>query len=51
MASHKPLGRKLRLSAAARRNRNPPSWVVVKTNRRVTLSYTKRNWRRNKLGI
>ena len=49
MASHKPLGLKLRLASAAKSNRNPPTWVIVKTNRRMTFNFKKRNWRRVKL--
>jgi len=49
MARNKPLGKKLRLAAAGKSNRLPPPWVVVKTKRRVTITPTKRYWRRVKL--
>ncbi|NPA24091.1 MAG: 50S ribosomal protein L39e [Crenarchaeota archaeon] len=49
MARNKPLGRKLRLAAAGKSNRLPPPWVVLKTKRRVTITPTKRYWRRVKL--
>ncbi|MFB6489808.1 MAG: 50S ribosomal protein L39e [Thermoproteus sp. AZ2] len=49
MARNKKLGRKLRLAAALRSNRNPPVWVRLKTKNRVTRSPTWRNWRRVKL--
>jgi len=49
MARNKPLGKKLRLAAALKSNRNPPLWVVVKTKRRVTYSPARRHWRRQKL--
>jgi large subunit ribosomal protein L39e len=49
MARNKPLGKKLRLAAALKANRNPPVWVVIKTKRRVTRSPARRHWRRVKL--
>lgn len=49
MAHFKPLGKKLRLAAALKSNRNPPPWVVVRTNRRVRFSPARRHWRRVKL--
>jgi len=49
MARNKRLGKKLRLAAALKANRNPPVWVVAKTKRKVTRSPAKRNWRRVKL--
>lgn len=51
MARHKPLGLKLRLASAGKSNRNPPAWVIVKTDRKVTYNFKRRNWRRVKLKV
>ncbi|ABW01051.1 MULTISPECIES: 50S ribosomal protein L39e [Caldivirga] len=51
MATHKPLGFKLRLASAGKSNRNPPAWVMVKTDRKVTYNTKRRNWRRVKLKL
>jgi len=49
VARNKPPGRKLRLAAALRSNRNPPVWVAIKTKRSVARSPARRHWRRVKL--
>jgi large subunit ribosomal protein L39e len=51
MASHKSLGRKLRLSKATKGNRRVPAWVMIRTNRRFTRHPKTHNWRKNKLKI
>jgi len=51
MATHKPSAFKLRLASAGKSNRNPPAWVMVKTNRRFTYNVKRRNWRRVKLEL
>ncbi|MHA1818988.1 MAG: 50S ribosomal protein L39e [Promethearchaeota archaeon] len=46
----KPLGKKIRLAKAHRKSRNMPTWVVMKTNRKVQYSpYSRREWRSSKL--
>ncbi len=49
MAHNKPLGKKLRLAAAANSNRAIPVWVTVKTRFRVRRGFKLRHWRRTKL--
>ncbi|MCK5037948.1 MAG: 50S ribosomal protein L39e [Thermoplasmata archaeon] len=49
MATHKPLGRKLRLMKATKQNRRVPAWVMQRTNRRFTRHPMQRQWRRSKL--
>ncbi|MFH1100832.1 MAG: 50S ribosomal protein L39e [Methanobacteriota archaeon] len=51
MASHKTLGKKLRLMKATKSNRRVPAWIMIRTNRRFTRHPKMRNWRRNKLKI
>ncbi|MHA1338916.1 MAG: 50S ribosomal protein L39e [Promethearchaeota archaeon] len=44
------LGKKIRLAKRGRQNRNIPTWIVLKTNRRVRYSpHSRRHWRSNKL--
>jgi len=49
MATHKSLGKKLRLNKATKSNRRVPAWVMIRTSRRFTRHPKTRNWRRNKL--
>ncbi|MCD6503658.1 MAG: 50S ribosomal protein L39e [Thermoplasmata archaeon] len=49
MAHYKHVSRKLRLLKFMKQNRRPPVWVILKTNRKVTLSPAMRHWRRSKL--
>jgi len=45
----KPSGLKKRLVKKARQNSPVPTWVVVKTKRRVRTNPKRRMWRRRKL--
>ncbi|WXG45337.1 MAG: 50S ribosomal protein L39e [Candidatus Atabeyarchaeum deiterrae] len=45
MARNKPLGKKLRLAHALKENRSTPTWIVMKTNRKVRTHPGRRNWR------
>ncbi|MGB9759389.1 MAG: 50S ribosomal protein L39e [Thermoproteota archaeon] len=46
MTSRKKAILKTRLIAKARRAFGVPAWVILKTNRRVRVSYRRRHWRR-----
>jgi large subunit ribosomal protein L39e len=39
-----------RLAKATKQAGSPPTWVVVKTNRKVRSTPKRRNWRQRKLG-
>lgn len=43
------LGKKLRLTAATKRNRRVPAWIIQRTSRRVTNHPKRHNWRRSHL--
>jgi len=50
MAKVKDVSKKRRLFRATRQADTPPTWVVVKTNRKVRTTPKRRNWRQRKLG-
>jgi large subunit ribosomal protein L39e len=47
--SKKMKGKKIRLAKAFNQNRRVPSWVIVKTMRRVVTHPKRRHWRRSTL--
>jgi len=47
--SRKTLGKKKRLAKAGYQNSRVPSWVIMRTDRRVMTHPKRRNWRRTKL--
>jgi len=47
--SKKTLGRKKRLAKSGRQNSRVPSWVIMRTERRVMTHPKRRNWRRSSL--
>lgn len=50
MSRNKDLPHKLRRGKALKQNRSVPTWVVMKTQRRVRTSpYSQRHWRNQKL--
>jgi large subunit ribosomal protein L39e len=50
MSRNKDLAHKLRRGKALRQNRSIPTWVVMKTRRKIrTTPYSERNWRNQKL--
>jgi len=49
MSRNKPLGRKLRLMKATKRNRRVPAWVIQRTSRRFLRHPKRRLWRRGRL--
>ncbi|HMD78417.1 MAG TPA: hypothetical protein VKF39_00360 [Nitrososphaerales archaeon] len=51
MAKVKDVSKKKRLTKATRQSRTPPTWVVVRTNRKVRSTPKRRNWRQRKLGF
>ncbi|HEU17358.1 MAG TPA: 50S ribosomal protein L39e [Methanoregulaceae archaeon] len=44
-------GYKIRLGKACEQNRRVPSWVMLRTKRKVTSHPKRRNWRRNTLKV
>ncbi|MFP3282561.1 MAG: 50S ribosomal protein L39e [Nitrososphaeria archaeon] len=51
MSSRKTAGEKIRYMSYLKSNRPPPTWVIVKTKRKVMRSPAQRNWRANKLDM
>lgn len=51
MARVKDKSKKNRLMKATRTARSVPTWVVVRTNRKVRSNPKHRNWRQRKLGL
>ena len=49
VASHKPLGKKIRLLKKGKSNRRVPSWVMMRTARKFSTHPKRYNWRRSKL--
>jgi large subunit ribosomal protein L39e len=49
MATHKPAGKKRRLSRRHRMRRAVPTWVVSKTRGHVRSHPKKKNWRDGRL--
>ena len=50
MARVKDKAKKNRLIKATKRARSVPTWVIVRTNRKVRSNPKRRNWRQRKLG-
>ena len=51
MARVKDVSKKTRLAKAGKQARSPPTWVIVKTNRKVRSTPKRRSWRQRKLGF
>ncbi|MBI4258066.1 MAG: 50S ribosomal protein L39e [Thaumarchaeota archaeon] len=51
MSRHKSSRLKNQLQAEAKSSRSVPTWVVLRTKRKVRTSPARRNWRRRKLKI
>ena len=51
MARVKDTSKKNRLTKATRQAKSVPTWVIVKTNRKVRTNPKRRNWRQRKLGL
>lgn len=49
MGSVKTAFEKKKYMAALKSNRNVPAWVILKTSRRVTSNFKRRDWRHRKL--
>ncbi len=49
--SVKRSSKKNRLIRAAKRAKSVPTWVIVRTNRRVRTNPKQRHWNRRKLGL
>jgi large subunit ribosomal protein L39e len=51
MARVKDTSKKNRLIKANHQARSPPTWVIVKTNRKVRTNPKHRHWRQRKLKL
>lgn len=51
MARVKDTSKKNRLIRATKQAKSVPTWVIVKTNRKVRSNPKRRNWRQRKLGL
>jgi large subunit ribosomal protein L39e len=51
LSSHKTSGEKKRYIKRLNQNSGAPTWVVVKTNRKVSRNPKQRNWRSRKLNL
>jgi len=51
MARVKDTSKKNRLLKANKEARSPPTWVIVRTNRKVRSNPARRNWRQRKLKL
>ncbi|MHA1169244.1 MAG: 50S ribosomal protein L39e [Candidatus Hodarchaeales archaeon] len=49
MARNKPLGKKLRMGSQIKTNSTVPTWVIMKTNRKVRTHPKRRRWRQSRL--
>ncbi len=49
MARYRTLSRKLRYAKELKSNTPVPSWIVMRTNRRVNTHPKRRNWRQVKI--
>jgi large subunit ribosomal protein L39e len=51
MSRNKPLAKKLRLTKVFKQNRRVPTWVMIKTSRKVRTHPKMRQWRRSKIKV
>ena len=51
MARVKDKSKKNRLAKAGKQTKSVPTWVIVKSNRKVRSNPKHRNWRQRKLGL
>ncbi len=51
MARVKDTSKKNRLAKANKESRSPPTWVIVRTNRKVRSNPKRRSWRQRKLKL
>lgn len=51
MARVKDTSKKNRLVRASKRAKSVPTWVIMKTNRKVRTNPKQRDWRRRKLKL
>ncbi|MBN2488463.1 MAG: 50S ribosomal protein L39e [Methanosarcinaceae archaeon] len=49
--SHNTKGQKTRLAKAHKQNQRVPSWVIIKTNRKVVSHPKRRHWRRSSVDV
>ncbi|MBN1134005.1 MAG: 50S ribosomal protein L39e [Methanosarcinaceae archaeon] len=49
--SHNTKGQKTRLAKAHKQNHRVPSWVIIKTNRKVVSHPKRRHWRRSSVDV
>jgi len=51
LSRNKPSGLKIRLISKLKENSAVPTWVIVKTKRKVRTHPQRRHWRRSKLKV
>ena len=51
MSRNKPSGLKIRLISKLKENSAVPTWVIVKSKRKVRTHPQRRHWRRSKLKV
>ncbi|MBI1828491.1 MAG: 50S ribosomal protein L39e [Thaumarchaeota archaeon] len=51
MAAHKSTPRKIRLMKKLKQSSSVPTWVVVRTKRKVRSNPKRRQWRRTDVGV
>ncbi len=49
MARYKPYAKKIRLGKYLNSNQTVPTWVIMKTSRKVTTHPKRRRWRSTKI--
>jgi len=49
MARNKPFPKKIRLGKKGKSNQTVPTWVIMRTSRRVTNHPKKRQWRHSRI--
>ena len=48
---HRPFGKKIRMAKRLKQNRPIPTWVVIKTGRKVRSTPKQRRWRNGKVKV
>ncbi|MHA1984383.1 MAG: 50S ribosomal protein L39e [Candidatus Hodarchaeales archaeon] len=51
MARNKPTGKKIRLGNRLKQNRTVPTWVIMRTQRKVRNHPKRRQWRQSRLKV
>ena len=51
MAKVKDVSKKNRMMKAGKRSRSVPTWVIVRTNRKIRTNPKNKNWKQRKLRL